>query len=195
MTIVPALTDDSPKREAILSAALSMFAERGFHGTPVPLIAERAKVGAGTVYRYFPSKEAIVNAVYQKWKQAFGAALLGEIDSTLPPRRLFGVFWKRLHAFAARHPTVMAFMELHHHGDYLDARSHEIELEMLGPIKMFVEQLQSVEALKPVAPEVLMAIAWGAFVGLQKAWWLGHMEMTPEALDAAEECVWQAIRR
>src|SRR5438067_8425981 len=41
------------KREAIMSAALELFVERGFYGTAVPEIAERAEVGAGTIYRYF----------------------------------------------------------------------------------------------------------------------------------------------
>jgi AcrR family transcriptional regulator len=41
------------KREAILGAALELFAERGFHGTAVPQIADKAGVGAGTIYRYF----------------------------------------------------------------------------------------------------------------------------------------------
>ena len=51
------------KREAILRAALELFAERTFDGTPVPLIAERADVGAGTIYRYFASKEDIFREV------------------------------------------------------------------------------------------------------------------------------------
>ena len=46
------------KREAVLGAALELFVERGFHGTTVPEIAERAGVGAGTIYRHFASKEA-----------------------------------------------------------------------------------------------------------------------------------------
>ena len=40
------LDESSPKKEAILAAALALFAERGFHGTAVPLIADKAKVGA-----------------------------------------------------------------------------------------------------------------------------------------------------
>src|SRR5690606_27876447 len=52
------------KREAILHAALELFVERGFWGTAVPEIAEKAGVGAGTIYRYFESKEALVNALY-----------------------------------------------------------------------------------------------------------------------------------
>ena len=43
-----------------------LFTERGFHGTAMPLVAERAGVAAGTIYRYFDSKEALVDAVFQK---------------------------------------------------------------------------------------------------------------------------------
>ena len=53
------------KREAIMTAALELFVERGFFGTAVPEIADRAGVGAGTIYRYFESKEALVNEIYR----------------------------------------------------------------------------------------------------------------------------------
>src|SRR5262245_20911865 len=45
------------KEEAILNAALELFVERGFHGTTVPSVAERAGVAPGTIYHYFASKE------------------------------------------------------------------------------------------------------------------------------------------
>ena len=51
------------KRRRILDAALGLFAERGFHGTAVPLVAGRAEVGAGTIYRFFESKEEIALAL------------------------------------------------------------------------------------------------------------------------------------
>src|SRR5215510_1707077 len=60
------------KREAIMNAALELFVERGFFGTIVPEIADRAGVGAGTIYRYFDSKEALVNAIYREPKLEFG---------------------------------------------------------------------------------------------------------------------------
>ena len=66
------------KREAILQAALELFVERGFYGTAVPEIADRASVGAGTIYRYFESKEALVNAIYRQEKLRFGH--LGEAE-------------------------------------------------------------------------------------------------------------------
>src|SRR5450432_993039 len=64
------------KREAIMTAALELFVERGFFGTAVPEIADKAGVGAGTIYRYFPSKDALVNELYRQEKMRFGASVI-----------------------------------------------------------------------------------------------------------------------
>ena len=53
------------KRDDILNAAMELFGELGYDGTTVPMIAERAKVGAGTIYRYFENKESLVNILFQ----------------------------------------------------------------------------------------------------------------------------------
>jgi AcrR family transcriptional regulator len=58
--VVAKLEPEGDKREAILRAALELFSERGFYGTAVPLIAERAKVATGTIYRHFKDKESLV---------------------------------------------------------------------------------------------------------------------------------------
>lgn len=49
--------EDPSKRAAILDEAIRAFAELGFRGADVQVIADRAGVGKGTVYRYFRSKE------------------------------------------------------------------------------------------------------------------------------------------
>lgn len=54
------------KQEDIFDAAMQLFAERGYDGTTIPMIAEKANVGAGTIYRYFENKEALVNSLFSK---------------------------------------------------------------------------------------------------------------------------------
>ena len=49
----------SSTREKILTAALEVFSSKGFHGTTVDEIAERAELGKGTVYRHFNSKRGL----------------------------------------------------------------------------------------------------------------------------------------
>jgi AcrR family transcriptional regulator len=47
------------KRDRILAAATAVFAERDFHQVSVSEVAERAGVGKGTLYLYFPTKDAL----------------------------------------------------------------------------------------------------------------------------------------
>jgi TetR/AcrR family transcriptional regulator, repressor of fatR-cypB operon len=187
--------DDSPKREAILDAALELFAEFGYHGTAVPQVAERARVGAGTLYRYFENKEALVNALFQKWKQALARALVQDFPIDQPVRAQFHEIWRRLAQFATQHPRALDFLELHHHGSYLDACSVAVEKEMMLPVNAFVDQAKRQQILKPLAPELLGALVWGAFMGLVGASRKGFVELSKKTLDAAEECMWEAIRR
>src|SRR5258706_8131639 len=162
----PAVPLEVGKRQAILDAALDLFAARGFHGTAVPLVAERAGVGAGTVYRYFASKEALVNDLFQFWKHELGRALLYEFPLAAPMRTQFHEVWTRMHRFAAVHPKAVAFLELHHHRDYLDARSRAVEDAVLLPLFQFVMSAQERGDIQPIAPEVLMAMVYGTFTAL-----------------------------
>jgi AcrR family transcriptional regulator len=49
--------------EAIIAAARALASESGLRAVQIAPVAERAGVAAGTVYRYFPSKEDLVAAV------------------------------------------------------------------------------------------------------------------------------------
>ena len=186
---------DPEKHDAILEAALDLFVEKGFHGTAVPEVAERAGVGAGTIYRYFDSKEALVNAVYQRAKQGFSAYVLDGFPFTAPPREQFHVFWSRMAEQTRDNFRAMAFMELHHHGAYLDEESRALERGMRDTIRVIVAKWRAEQVVKDIDPDVLVAIVWGAFVGLQKAGWTGQLKVTDEVLADGEQCLWEAIRR
>ncbi len=54
------------QRERILRAARRCFVRRGFHAASMADIAESAEMSAGLIYRYFPSKAAIVHAIVDR---------------------------------------------------------------------------------------------------------------------------------
>src|SRR3989442_15520888 len=62
-SIRPPLTD---KREAILRAAIRVFANNGYFNSKVADIARAAGVADGTVYLYFKSKEEILHSVFDR---------------------------------------------------------------------------------------------------------------------------------
>ena len=192
-----AVTSSSPtdKREAIFGAALVLFAERGFHGTSVPDIAQRAGVGAGTIYRYFEGKEALVNALYQHHKAELSQAILADFDAAAPPREAFHDFWHRAIGFAQRHPQAINFLEMHHHAPYLDATSQQVEAQLFSTAETFIEAAQARQIFKDVPAGLLLAIVWGAFRGIVQGGCEGRIELTSKTVSQAEECVWEAIRR
>ncbi|MDQ6655118.1 MAG: TetR/AcrR family transcriptional regulator, partial [Verrucomicrobiota bacterium] len=62
--------ESSPDRRAqILGAAVLCFAKRGFHQTTMQNISEEAGISVGLIYRYFPSKEAVIAALAEEHKQ------------------------------------------------------------------------------------------------------------------------------
>lgn len=68
------------KRTAILKATLKLISENGFHGTPMSQIAEEAGVGAGTIYRYFESKEVLIHDLFLEVKREISQAMLSDIS-------------------------------------------------------------------------------------------------------------------
>src|SRR5262249_33653781 len=50
----------SATRERILEVAQQLFAANGFESTTTRDIAREAEIGVGTLFNYFPSKEAVV---------------------------------------------------------------------------------------------------------------------------------------
>jgi AcrR family transcriptional regulator len=53
-------------RRAILSAAADVFVEQGFHAARIQDIAERARIGVGTVYNHFEQKEDVLQALLEE---------------------------------------------------------------------------------------------------------------------------------
>ena len=67
------------KHEAILARAIEAFAGDGFRDADVQAIAEKAGVGYGTVYRYFPTKEELFWAASYAVLERLGAHLRASI--------------------------------------------------------------------------------------------------------------------
>jgi AcrR family transcriptional regulator len=57
--------------QAIIEATLDLFAEKGFEGVCVELVATRAGVGKATIYRRWPNKEELLLAAFGSLKSPF----------------------------------------------------------------------------------------------------------------------------
>lgn len=176
-----------------MRAAVVCFVERGFHGTAVPQIAQRAQVAAGTIYHYFPSKEALVNELYRAWKSAVSQRVFKAFPQGAPFREQFRVMWHELIAFAMDEPAAFAFIELHNHASYLDDESRAVDHSLKDFAGGMVRMAQAQNLLKPLDATVLMELVFGAFHGLIRAHYEGRVELTDDLIASAEEACWDAV--
>ncbi len=76
-------SDAQENRERILEVAKEAFARSGA-GASLDDIAKRAGVGPGTLYRHFPTREALIEAVYRAEVEKLASAQR-ELSAKLPP--------------------------------------------------------------------------------------------------------------
>ena len=73
------------RRQQILDAAAPVFAQHGYGNTDVQFVADALQVGKGTVYRYFPSKEALFLAAVDRGMQRLTERFAAEVYTIAEP--------------------------------------------------------------------------------------------------------------
>ncbi len=87
----PLRADAKQNREQILQAAHKIFADKGL-SVPISEIAHEAGIGIGTVYRHFPTKEALFDAVNVSYKEKLTEEAKSLINDTNPGKAFFDFF-------------------------------------------------------------------------------------------------------
>ncbi len=183
------------RRDSILEAALACFVDRGFYGTAIPQIAEQANIASGTIYHYFDSKEALVNALYRMWKARIAQRVFAAFPQTATTREQFAVIWHEMVAFALASPKAFAFVELHNHASYLDAESLAVDRNVKDFARIVIQRAQADGIVKPLDATTLMELVFGAFIGMMRAHWEGRIQLTDDAIRGSEQACWDAVAR
>jgi TetR/AcrR family fatty acid metabolism transcriptional regulator len=139
------------KYRLILDAAISVFAERGFHAARVSDVAERAKVADGTIYLYFRNKEELLMTAINTAFDVFmsrARAELGAISS--PAEKLRRLAHLHLEALSGNRDLAVVFqMELRQSARFLAPFSHEHMGEYLGLVRAAIREGQAQGIFRP----------------------------------------------
>ena len=88
-------TDIEAGREHLIDIATAMIEERGNTALTMTELAARAGMSAANLYRYFESKEAVIEAIAGRWFAPKVAIMEEVVASDLPPRRKMYEFYAR----------------------------------------------------------------------------------------------------
>src|SRR6516165_5921645 len=96
----PMRADAQRNYARLLDAARAAFVERGADDVSLEEIARRAGVGIGTLYRHFPTRQALLEAVYRDQVEALGARANELVESDAPGEAL-AAWLRALMAFSS----------------------------------------------------------------------------------------------
>ncbi|WP_136707504.1 TetR/AcrR family transcriptional regulator [Agromyces sp. H66] len=176
--------DARRNHEKLLVEARKLFAERGVEA-PLDELAVRAGVGAGTVYRHFPNRDALVRELYDLGVGEL-RDLAPEILAAETGWRSVELYLERLAEWLANAPYVPAVMR----------RMGEIDpdyrpgAEFAEPIDGLVERAQAEGSLRPDVTAVDLAVlvdmlgSLGQYGGTYLPYWRRQLAIVLDGLRA-----------
>jgi AcrR family transcriptional regulator len=160
--------DAQRNRDGLLEAAKAAFVEVGPEAS-LEEIARRADVGIGTLYRHFPTRDAIVESVYRREVQQLADAA-PRLSESLPPAEALRA-WMRVFIdyIAAKKVIAPALKSLVGGGSALYADS---SARINGAIALLVERARASGDIRPDADsaDLLRALVGFAYVNSAPDW-------------------------
>lgn len=173
------------RREAeILTAAAELFADLGFANTHVQAIADRLGIGNGTVFSYFPTKEALFLAVVERGLADLTTVMDGVMAKEQSPLLLLkDAIRAYLQFFHDRPELAEMFIQEranfpHHHRPLYFSNKDERECQKHDA---FFRRLFDAGVLRPMPQERFMAVVGDLLYGTIITNLLSGRPVDPEA--------------
>ncbi|HEV8160482.1 MAG: TetR/AcrR family transcriptional regulator [Acidobacteria bacterium] len=161
------------KREAILRAAIKVFAQKGYFNSKVADIAKEAGIADGTVYLYFKSKEEILHSVFDRAMEEFiaeGKREIAEIEEA--DKRLQRIAQLHLEKLGADRDLAIVFqVELRGSTKFMEEFSGGGFAEYLEIIQKTIQEGQKTGVFrKDLRPITAAKILYGALDEMVTNW-------------------------
>jgi AcrR family transcriptional regulator len=155
----PMRADAVKNRQRILEAAEAVFASEGV-SVPIDTVAERACVGVGTLYRHFPTKEALFEAIVMARLQYILEAAKACADDDEPGPALFGFLGEFAQHAAAKHDL---FDALSSAGIDIKSNCAGMIDDMKASIDVLLQRAVAAGAVRPdVSTDEMIGLVVGA---------------------------------
>ena len=189
------------KRARILEAATRLIAQNGFHGSPTAMIAAEAGVGAGTLYRYFVDKDALITEIHQEIEACLHQHLQTNYPLGASIRQRLDHYFIGLMRFFIDHPLEFKFLGQFYDSPYgVELRRDKILSKPAGDsgcetIRGLFEQGMSEGIVKDLPLVLLFALFIGSLTSAVRDHILGFIDLDDGLKHRLADAFWDAIKR
>jgi len=186
------------KRNEIARAALELIAEHGFHGAPMALIAARAGVAAGSIYRYFANKDLLIIELYRDIEEKINVVLMEDYPPDKPTRERFLHLGKILLKYCIENPLHFRYLEQFHNSPYGTAYRRDKFLGKQEGCDIFRELFDvgvAQQMMKDLPLMILFALAFGPLLTVARDHILNFISLDEDLISKTVEACWDGVRR
>jgi len=162
MTPIRKMSKDQ-RQAAILQAARKVFVEKGFHGTTSRQLAEAAGVSEALVFKHFPSKEALYQAILRATCKQGGDQAMEQLESVEPSTTgLVRLVWEFISHILGSGPDeedrllfCLILRSLMEEGEFTRVALEGIPLRWVQKVRQCMEAAeQAGDMSRPIHPEL-----------------------------------------
>jgi TetR/AcrR family transcriptional regulator, repressor of fatR-cypB operon len=185
------------KRTEIVRAALELIAENGFHGAPMAMIAEKARVGAGTIYRYFENKEVLINELYRELEERIYSNVMNGYSPEKPVRERFLHLGTAILRYCISNPLDFRYLEQFHNSPYGVEFRRDKVLGKNGNKDIYRELFEEGivrKAVKDLPLVILFALAFGPLITVARDHILGFVILDETLIGQTIAACWDGVK-
>jgi len=145
-------------RERIILACRELSATRGFYNTTIDDIAAQAGVSKRTIYRYFDSKDQIIEATLDDFMVTMERELMEMVNSGMKPESILPALIKRLMENGSFVLGLPGLSDLQHRYPQLWKKIDEFRLSKLKFLIEVIRQRGDSRIVQETDPRILSAI-------------------------------------
>jgi TetR/AcrR family transcriptional regulator, fatty acid metabolism regulator protein len=173
-----------PKRDAILRAAIDVFANRGYFNAQVADVARAAGVAAGTVYLYFKSKDDLLVSIFERsMREGLTKGRAAVADLRDPRERLLRLARGHLARLGSDRNLAIVFqVELRQSTKFMERFSATLLRDYLGLIREAIADGQRAGLFRSDVKATAMAkMLFGALDEMATNWILSRRRYSLDA--------------
>lgn len=169
------------KEDKIYEAALQLFTEKGFHGTPTSEIAKTAGVANGTLFHYFKTKEDLINNLYLKTKNEMVEESTIGIENIDSLKLKLEYLWSKTIQWAMNNSQKIFFIQQYMYSPYLTNNTQE-EVDRIKEVyfDLFKKGIDSGE-LKDIPVDLIYILSTQQLFGM-----IQYLILNPEKYHNSE---------
>jgi len=182
------------KREAIVTATISLVNSRGYHATPIAKLAQLANVSPGTIYLYFENKQDLLNKAYLEVKGRFTKFSFANYSADLTVEENYKEIWHRIAEYKLNHIQDALFLGQCDNTPIIDEAIRQEGIILLAPLVEIIRKGISEGILKNMSDYLFYAYSITPISFLIVMQDRDSFNISKTSLDAAYKAAWDSIK-